>query len=63
MYYITDGCTRYYSGKCCYDNKTPVWKNHWTRALGFCSMEDAISFAKKENITWIGVEYILPLGE
>ena len=58
MYYITDGCTRYYAGKCCSDNRTTVWKNHWTRALSFDSMEEAITFAKSENISWLGIEWV-----
>lgn len=59
MFYITDGCTRYYAGKCCSDNRTPVWKGHHTRALPFNEMKEAIDFAKSENIFFLGVEYIV----
>jgi len=57
MYYIVEDDQRYYAGKCCSDNETPVWKNHYTRALGFDTMEKALDFAKKENIFFLGVEY------
>ena len=57
MYYIVSNDQRYYAGKCCSDNKTPVWKNHHSRALDFETMEKALDFAKKENILFLGVEY------
>lgn len=57
MYYIISNDQRYYAGKCCSDNKTPVWKDHHVRALYFDTMEKALNFAKKENIFFLGVEY------
>lgn len=57
MYYIMNNEERYYAGKCCSDNRTPVWKNHHSRALEFGTMDEAIEFAKKEKIFFLGVEY------
>ena len=59
MYYIVSDDQRYYAGKCCSDDRTLVWKNHYTRALGFDTMERALDFAKKENIFFLSIEYML----
>ncbi|AUR94269.1 hypothetical protein NVP1193O_138 [Vibrio phage 1.193.O._10N.286.52.C6] len=58
MYYLTDGCTRYYAGQDCSNARIPVWKNHWSRALPFDTMKSAIDFANNNNVGFLGVEYI-----
>lgn len=58
MYYIINAFEQYYAGKCCSDNKTPVWKNHWTRAIGFTYIEEALDFAKSGDIFWLSVKFI-----
>lgn len=57
MYYIINNAQRYYAGKCCHDKRTHVWKDHYSRALYFDTMERALEFAKQENIFFLGVEY------
>lgn len=46
MYYIINNEERYYAGKCYSDKRTPVWKNHSTRAMGFETMKEALDFAR-----------------
>lgn len=58
MYYIVDedsGC--YYAGKCSSDNKTCVWKNHYTRGIGLNSVREANIFATKEGLCEYTVEF------
>ncbi|ASU03351.1 hypothetical protein [Pseudoalteromonas phage J2-1] len=57
MYYITNG-TEYYAGKCCSDSRIPVWKSHYTRAISFNSMEEAMDVAKADRLFYLGIEFI-----
>lgn len=58
MYYIINNFGQYYAGKCCSDNKTSVWKNHWTRAVSFRGIEGAIEFAEAEGVDYEDIEFI-----
>lgn len=58
MYYIVNNSEQYYAGKCVSDNRTPVWKSHYTRALQFEDMKTALNFAKSEKIFFLGIEWV-----
>lgn len=57
MYYIKSEESTYYAGKCCSDNETQVWKNHWTRALGFDTVVEARTFAEVDKVKYSDIEY------
>ena len=57
MYYIMGNDRRYYAGRCCSDKITLVWKDHYSRALSFDTMLEAINYAKHEGIFFLGIEY------
>lgn len=57
IYYITNG-TEYYAGRCFSDSRLPVWKSHYTRAISFNSIEEAMELAKADQLFYLGVEFI-----